>query len=50
MSLRQEILNGESLTLEYKVELLEESVKWIKSIVAFANDAGDKLQRLQKKC
>ena len=42
MSLQQEILNGESRTLEYKVELPEDSVKWIKSIVAFANGAGGK--------
>jgi predicted HTH transcriptional regulator len=42
MSLQQEILNGESRTLEYKVEVPEDSVKWIKSIVAFANGAGGK--------
>ena len=42
MSLQQEILNGENRTLEYKVELPEDSVKWIKSIVAFANGAGGK--------
>lgn len=33
MSLQQEILNGESRTLEYKVELPEDTVKWGKSIV-----------------
>ena len=42
MSLQQEILNGEGRTLEYKVDLPEDSVKWIKSIVAFANGAGGK--------
>ena len=42
MSLQQEILNGESRTLEYKVELPEDSEKWVKSIVAFANGAGGK--------
>lgn len=40
MSLQQEILNGENRTLEYKVELPEDSEKWVKSIVAFANGAG----------
>lgn len=42
MSLQQEILNGESRTLEYKVELPEDSEKWVKSIVAFANGAVGK--------
>jgi predicted HTH transcriptional regulator len=42
MSLQQEILNGESRTLEYKVELPEDSEKWVKSIVAFADGAGGK--------
>lgn len=42
MSLKQEILNGESRTLEYKAELPDDTLKWMKSIVAFANGAGGK--------
>ena len=34
---------GETRTLEFKVELPEESVKWVKTIVAFANGAGGRL-------
>ena len=42
MTLQEEIQNGESRTLEYKVELPQDSKKWIKTIVAFANGAGGK--------
>lgn len=42
MTLEEEIQNGESRTLEYKVELPLESQKWVKTIVAFANGAGGK--------
>lgn len=42
MTLYEEIQNGESRTLEYKAELPQESQKWIKTIVAFANGAGGK--------
>lgn len=42
MTLQEEILKGESRTLEYKACLPEESVKWIKTVVAFANGAGGK--------
>ena len=38
-----EIKNGESRTLEFKKELPQDSSKWIKTIVAFANGAGGKL-------
>ena len=38
-----EIKNGESRTLEFKKELSQDSSKWIKTIVAFANGAGGKL-------
>ena len=38
-----EIENGESRTLEFKKELPQDSSKWIKSIVAFANGAGGKM-------
>lgn len=38
-----EIENGESRTLEFKKELPQDSSKWIKTIVAFANGAGGKL-------
>ena len=42
MSVEELILAGENRTLEYKVELPEDSKKWIKTIVAFANGAGGK--------
>ncbi|MBQ3648324.1 MAG: putative DNA binding domain-containing protein [Spirochaetia bacterium] len=42
MSLKEEIQNGESRTLEYKLELPQETSKWIKTIIAFANGAGGK--------
>jgi ATP-dependent DNA helicase RecG len=42
MTLQEEIKNGENRTLEYKVVLPEDSSKWIKTIVAFANGAGGK--------
>lgn len=38
-----EIEKGESRTLEFKKELPQDSSKWIKSIVAFANGAGGKM-------
>lgn len=38
-----EIENGETRTLEFKKELPQDSSKWIKTIVAFANGAGGKL-------
>lgn len=37
-----EIENGESRTLEFKKELPQDSSKWIKSIVAFANGLVEK--------
>ena len=40
MTIQEEIQNGESRTLEFKKELLAESLKWIKTISAFANGAG----------
>ena len=42
MTLQEEIQNGESRTLEYKATLPQDTQKWIKSIVAFANGAGGK--------
>ena len=42
MTLQEEIQNGESRILEYKATLPQDSQKWIKSIVAFANGAGGK--------
>lgn len=42
MSLEKEISEGENRTLEYKAELPEETHKWMKTIVAFANGAGGK--------
>ncbi|MEL3912873.1 ATP-binding protein [Treponema pedis] len=43
MILEEEIERGESRTLEYKVELPADSLKWIKSVIAFANTSGGKL-------
>ena len=42
MTLKEEIQNGESRTLEYKLELPQDNQKWIKTIIAFANGAGGK--------
>ena len=42
-----EIKNGESRTLEFKKELSQDSSKWIKTIVAFANGAGGKLNVIE---
>ena len=42
MTLKDEILDGESRTLEYKLELPQDNQKWIKTIIAFANGAGGK--------
>ena len=42
-NLYQEIQLGESRTLEFKKELPAESLKWIKTIAAFANGAGGRL-------
>ena len=42
-----EIKNGESRTLEFKKELPQDSSKWIKTIVAFANGAGGKLNVIE---
>lgn len=38
-----EIEKGESRTLEFKKELPQESSKWIKTVVAYANGAGGKI-------
>ena len=38
-----EIKAGESKTLEFKEILPDDSSKWIKTIIAFANGAGGKL-------
>ena len=43
MSLQQEIINGESRTLEFKKILPKENLKWIKTVVAFANGAGGRI-------
>ncbi|MBQ9207341.1 MAG: putative DNA binding domain-containing protein [Treponema sp.] len=42
MTIQEQIQNGESRTLEYKSELPQDSQKWIKTIIAFANGAGGK--------
>lgn len=38
-----EIESGETRTIEFKKELPQDSSKWIKTVVAFANGAGGKL-------
>ena len=38
-----EIERGETRTVEFKKELPQDSSKWIKTVVAFANGAGGKL-------
>lgn len=37
---REEILAGESKNVEYKVRRPEKSIKYMKSVVAFANGKG----------
>lgn len=39
----QEILNGESKTIEFKVDIPENSKKYMKTVVGFANSAVVKL-------
>ena len=38
--LADEIKSGESINIEFKVEVPKKSEKYIKSIIAFANTAG----------
>ena len=42
-----EIKNRERRTLEFKKELPQDSSKWIKTIVVFANGAGGKLNVIE---
>ena len=39
----EEILAGESKNVEYKENLPEKSIKYMKSVVAFANGTGGKI-------
>lgn len=39
----EEILSGESKNVEFKVDLPEKSIKYMKSVVAFANSSGGKI-------
>lgn len=39
----EEILSGESKNVEFKVTLPEKSIKYMKSVVAFANSSGGKI-------
>ena len=39
----EEILAGESKNVEYKENLPEKSIKYMKSVVAFANGNGGKM-------
>ncbi len=41
--IKDEIRNGESVNIEFKVEIPKKSEKYIKSIVAFANTSGGKV-------
>ena len=41
--LADEIKSGESINIEFKVEVPKKSVKYIKSVIAFANTAGGKI-------
>lgn len=43
MMLVNEIKAGESLNMEFKVEVPKKSEKYMKSVVAFANTAGGKI-------
>lgn len=40
---KEEILSGESDVLEFKRDVPEQSVKYIKTVVAFANGKGGSL-------
>lgn len=42
-SVMEDILNGESKSIEYKMALPEKSDKYLKSVVAFANTSGGKI-------
>ena len=39
----QEILQGESATVEFKEQLPDKSIKYMKTVVAFANGRGGKI-------
>lgn len=39
----EEILRGESKNVEFKEKLPDKSIKYMKSVVAFANGGGGKL-------
>ena len=39
----EEILTGESKNVEFKENLPEKSIKYMKSVVAFANETGGKI-------
>lgn len=41
--LADEIKNGESTNMEFKVEIPQKSEKYIKTVVAFANTSGGKI-------
>lgn len=39
----EEILAGESKNIEFKEDLPEKSIKYMKSVIAFANSSGGKI-------
>jgi len=43
MILSHKIQLDESRTLEFKAERSKYSIKWIKIVLAFANDAGERI-------
>ena len=42
-SLVDRISKGESMELEFKSELPDEDIKWLKTVIAFANGSGGTL-------
>ncbi len=46
----EEILAGESKNVEFKEDLPERSIKYMKSVVAFANGIGGKIVFGEKRC
>lgn len=41
--LKNKLLSGESINIEYKVEIQKKSEKYMKTVVAFANGRGSRI-------
>ena len=41
--LKNKLFSGESINIEYKVEMPKKSEKYMKTVVAFANDRGGRI-------